>query len=64
MQVKVLRYEKDIMRAEVDMLRLVRAQTDVPVPGSVRLRHIAPLIDNEYYLMAFIPGVGMFKLRS
>jgi fructosamine-3-kinase len=30
--VRVLRYEKNIMRAEVDVLRLVRARTEVPVP--------------------------------
>src|SRR5512142_2061664 len=30
--VRVLRYERDIMRAEVESMRLVRTQTAVPVP--------------------------------
>jgi len=62
--VKVLRYEKDIMRAEVETLRLVRAQTEVPVPEVLAYDTSRRLMDNEYYLMTFIPGVGMQKLRK
>ena len=63
-QVKVLRYEKNIMQAEVDVLRLVRLQTDVPVPEVFAYDVSHSLIDNEYYLMAFVPGVGWHKLRK
>jgi aminoglycoside phosphotransferase (APT) family kinase protein len=62
--VKVLRYEKNIMRAEVDVLRLVRAQTEVPVPEVLAYDTSRRLMDNDYYLMAFIPGVGLQKLRK
>jgi len=63
-QVKVLRYEKDIMRAEVEVLRLLRARTDVPVPEVYDYDISRSLIDNDYFLMAHIPGVGMHKLRQ
>jgi aminoglycoside phosphotransferase (APT) family kinase protein len=63
-RVKVLRYEKNIMRAEVDVLRLIRAQTEVPVPEVIAIDTSRCLIDNDYYLMTFVPGVGMYKLRQ
>ncbi|MGC1374947.1 MAG: aminoglycoside phosphotransferase family protein [Anaerolineales bacterium] len=62
--VKVLRYEKNIMRAEVDVLRLVRAQTEAPVPEVLAYDTSRRLIGQEYYLMDFIPGVGLQKLRK
>ena len=63
-QVKVLRYEKNIMRAEVDVLRLVAAQTEVPVPEVFAYDVSRRLIDNDYYLMAYVPGVAWHKLRK
>lgn len=36
--VRVLRYERNIMRAEVEVLRLVKTHTEMPVPAV--LRHI------------------------
>lgn len=62
--VKVLRYEKNIMQAEVDVLRRLRARTDVPVPEVLAYDTSRRLIDNDYYLMSFIPGVGLHKLRK
>jgi aminoglycoside phosphotransferase (APT) family kinase protein len=61
--VKVLRYEKNIMQAEVDVLRLVRAQTEVPVPEVFAYDTSRRLMDNDYYLMSYVPGVSLFKLR-
>jgi aminoglycoside phosphotransferase (APT) family kinase protein len=61
--VKMLRYEKNIMQAEVDVLRLVRAQTEVPVPEVFAHDTSRRLIDNDYYLMSFVPGVSLFKMR-
>jgi aminoglycoside phosphotransferase (APT) family kinase protein len=63
-RVKVLRYEKNIMRAEVEVLRLVRAQTEVPVPEVIAYDTSRGLIDNDYYLMSFVPGMGLHKLRQ
>jgi len=61
--VKVLRYEKGIMRAEVEVLRLLRARTEVPVPEVFAYDTSRRLIDNDYYLMSYVPGVSLFKLR-
>jgi aminoglycoside phosphotransferase (APT) family kinase protein len=62
--VRVLRYEKDIMRAEVEMMRLVRALTEVPVPEIYCHDASRRLIDVDFYLMACIPGVPLNKLRK
>jgi aminoglycoside phosphotransferase (APT) family kinase protein len=62
--VRVLRYEKEIMRAEVEVMRLVRAQTGVPVPEIYGYDTSRRLTDVDYYLMACIPGVPLNKLRK
>lgn len=62
--VRVLRYEKNIMQAEVNVLRLLGAQTNVPVPEVLAYDTSRRLTDNDYYLMSFIPGVGLHKLRK
>jgi aminoglycoside phosphotransferase (APT) family kinase protein len=62
--VRVLRYEQGIMRAEVETMRLVRAQTEVPVPEIYTYDTSRNLIDNDYYLMACIPGLPLNKLRQ
>lgn len=62
-RVKVLHYEKDIMRAEVDVLRLLRARTGVPVPNVLAYDTSRRLLDNDYYLMDYVPGVSLHKLR-
>ena len=61
--VKVLRYEKGIMKAEVDVLRLLRARTDVPVPEVFTHDTSRRLLDNDYYLMTYVPGVSLFRLH-
>lgn len=62
--VSVLRYEKNIMQAEVEVLRLLRAQTEVPVPEVFAYDTSRQLLDHDYYLMSFVPGVSMHRLRS
>lgn len=63
-RVRVMRYEKNIMRAEVQAMRLVKAQTDVPVPDVYSYDPSRQIIDNDFYLMACIPGVPLNKLRK
>lgn len=62
--IKVLRYEKEIMRAEVDVLRLIHAQTEAPVPEVFAYDTSRRLINNDYFLMSFVPGTGLHKLRA
>ncbi|MBN1934686.1 MAG: aminoglycoside phosphotransferase family protein [Anaerolineae bacterium] len=63
-RVRVMRYEKNIMQAEVKVMRLVRARTDVPVPEVYNYDPSRQIIDNDFYLMACISGVPLNKLRK
>jgi aminoglycoside phosphotransferase (APT) family kinase protein len=54
--VKVMQYEKDIMRAEVESMRLVRARTSVPVPEILCYDTSCRLLESEFFIMEFLPG--------
>jgi aminoglycoside phosphotransferase (APT) family kinase protein len=62
--IEVLSYERDIVRAEVEALRLVRAHTEAPVPEVLwfddSLRHA----NSPLFLMTFIPGVSLQAARA
>ncbi len=61
--VRILRYEKDILRTEVETLRLVRARTEMPVPEVLFHDDSRLLLPSPYYAMQFIPGEPLHKLR-
>jgi aminoglycoside phosphotransferase (APT) family kinase protein len=61
--VRVLRYERDIMHAEVEVMRLVRARTAMPVPEIFRFDATCRLLASPYFLMEFVPGLTLDKLR-
>ncbi len=63
-RVRVLRYERDIMAAEVAVMRLVRQRTEIPAPHILGYDTSRRLVDSDFYLMAFIEGVPLNKLRS
>ena len=60
----VLRYEHDIMTAEVETIRLVRAHTSMPAPEVLCHDPSHTLIDNEFFIMGFVAGVPFHKLRT
>lgn len=60
----VLRYEKDIMRAEVESMRLVRARTDLPVAEILAYDTSRSLLPSEYFLMKVLPGTPLHKIRQ
>jgi aminoglycoside phosphotransferase (APT) family kinase protein len=62
-QLAILRYERDILRAEVESLRLVRARTAVPVPQVLAYDPTRRLLESEYFLMECLRGVPFHKLR-
>ncbi len=62
--VRVLRYEHNIMQAEVGAMRLVRAQTQAPVAEIYAYDTSRQLLNNDYFLMEFLPGVPLHKLRK
>ncbi len=55
--VRVLRYEGDILAAEVAVLRLLRVRTSIPVPEIFYYDTARRVLDSNFYLMAFIEGV-------
>jgi aminoglycoside phosphotransferase (APT) family kinase protein len=61
--VRILRYEHNIMRAEVETLRLVKSQTEMPVPDVYYHDVSGKIIENEYFLMSYIEGIPLHKYR-
>jgi aminoglycoside phosphotransferase (APT) family kinase protein len=62
-EVRVLRYERDILRAEVESMRRVRAETSVPVPEILVHDTTRSLLASDFFIMTFLPGVPFNKLR-
>jgi len=62
--VQVMRYEKGIMQAEVETIRLVRQHTQVSAPEIYAYDRSRQVIGSDYFLMSFLPGVPLNKLRK
>lgn len=62
--VTVLRYEKNILAAEVTALLLVREQTQLPVPAIFVHDESGILLPSPFFLMEFIEGEPLHKLRE
>ena len=62
--VGVLRYERDLMRAEVAALRLARAHTEMPAPAVLVDDDSGAIIGNHYFIMDFVPGIPYNKLKK
>ncbi len=62
--VTVMRYEKNIMRAEVGSMRLVHQCTSVPAPEVLVYDTSKTLLPSEFFIMEFLPGVSFHKLRG
>ncbi len=61
--IPILRYEKNILQAEVDVMRLVKARTEMPVPAILYHDASRTLLPSPYYLMEYIEGILYHKLR-
>ena len=57
--VKVMRYEKGILRTEVDVLRLVKDNTGIPVPCVEFIDYTHGRIENDYFIMDYVDGVPL-----
>jgi fructosamine-3-kinase len=62
--VRVLRYEKNAMKAEVDALRLVKANTTVPVPEVLFYDDSKTLCDSEYFFAEKMRGDNLNSISS
>jgi aminoglycoside phosphotransferase (APT) family kinase protein len=62
-EVRVMRYEKNLMKAEVEAMRLVGEQTRVPVPQIFVYDTSRSLLPSDFFLMEFLPGKPFHKVR-
>lgn len=62
--VAVLRYERDIMAAEVAIMRLVGEHTDVPIPHVLWHDTSCMRVPSELFLMEVLPGQLLSGVRA
>jgi len=62
--VKVLRYERNTMQKEIEALKLVKKNTNVPVPEVLFYDSTKALCDSEYFFMEKVNGTNYDLLSS
>jgi aminoglycoside phosphotransferase (APT) family kinase protein len=62
--VEVLTYEHDIIRAEVDALRLIGSRTDAPVPEVLWFDASARRAPSPLFLMTYVSGASLGVIGS
>ena len=60
----VMRYERDLMQVEVDVLRLLAGVDDVPVPAVHAFDESREVIDHDYFIMDYVPGEAYSRARD
>ncbi len=61
---RIMSYEKNIMKAEVDGLRMMKEQTAVPVPYVFYYDDTGELCDASYFFMEKLEGDSFFKRKE
>ncbi|HWT27768.1 MAG TPA: aminoglycoside phosphotransferase family protein [Mobilitalea sp.] len=61
---KIMSYEENIMRAEVDAVRMMKEETKVPVPEVYYYDDTHEICDADYFIMEKLSGASFYKLRS
>lgn len=62
--VKGLRYEKGIMKAEVESMRLVKSRTSVPVPDIYVYDTSRSLLPSDFFIMQMLSGNPLHQVRQ
>ena len=62
--VLVMRYEKNIMEAEVYVLNKIRSLGGIPIPKIFYYDQSGEIIENDFFFMEFIDGVPLNKIQS
>jgi len=62
--VRVLRYEKDLMAAEVGAMREVKTKTDLPVPDVIAFDRTREEVPSDYFIAACVPGVSVEQAKA
>ncbi|MFZ5987848.1 MAG: phosphotransferase family protein [Bacillota bacterium] len=63
-EVKVMRYEKNIMETEVFFLNKISTIEDIPIPRVLFYDKSKKIIDSDYFFMEFIDGEPLNKIRQ
>ncbi len=63
-EIKILTYEKEIMRTEVEVCNLLKKRTNVPVPEILSYNFKKDIINREYMIMNKFNGVPWNKIKS
>jgi aminoglycoside phosphotransferase (APT) family kinase protein len=61
---EILTYEKDILRAEVESMKMAATNPQIPVPSILLDDFSRRRLPYDYYFMDFIPGTTWDKLRD
>lgn len=59
-----MRYERKLMQTEVEVLRLLREKTNVPVPQVYSYETASPVYDGSFFVMDFIEGDPYNKVKE
>jgi aminoglycoside phosphotransferase (APT) family kinase protein len=62
--VAVLTYERDILRAEVEAIALVRERTTLPAPAVLWFDASHRRVPSDLFVMEHLPGTSLASLRS
>ncbi|MBK1809982.1 aminoglycoside phosphotransferase family protein [Clostridium sp. YIM B02505] len=63
-EAKLLSYEKDLMRTEVEVYKLIEEQTKVPTPKVLSYDFSKSEIDSDYFFMSALNGETMKSIRK
>jgi aminoglycoside phosphotransferase (APT) family kinase protein len=61
---KIMSYEHNMMKAEVEALRLAKEKTGLPVPGILYYDNTGSICDADYFFMDKIEGENFFNLKN
>jgi Predicted aminoglycoside phosphotransferase len=64
MKSQIMSYEKNIMKAEVEGLRLVKEKTKLPVPEIFYYDNSGSLCGADYFFMEKLYGESLYKLKG
>lgn len=62
--IKTLRYERNVMNAEVDTLKLINNFANIPIPKVLFYDNTKRLLDSEYFFMTKIAGTPYLKIKD
>lgn len=62
--IKTLRYERNVMNAEVDTIKLINSFANIPIPKVLFYDNTKRFLDSEYFFMTKIAGTPYLKIKD